>query len=50
MRLLYQVKLLDRKGYNDKEIAQMLSIKSGRLWYIRRDSRNFDLKEIIGLY
>lgn len=47
MRLLYQVKLLDRKGYNDKEIAQMLSIKSGRLWYIRRDSRNFDLKELL---
>ena len=47
MRLLYQVKLLDRKGYNDKEIAQMLSIKSGRLWYIRRDSRNFVLKELL---
>lgn len=47
MRLLYQVKLLDRKGYNDREIAQMLSINPYRLKYIRRDSQNFDLKELL---
>lgn len=47
MRLLYQVKLLDRKGYNDKEIAQILSINPYRLKYIRRDGKDFDLKELL---
>ncbi len=47
LRLLYQVKFLDRKGYNDKEIASMLSINPYRLRYIRQDSGNFDLNELL---
>ena len=47
MRLLYQVKLLDRKGYNDREIAQILSMNPYRLKYIRRDGKDFDLKELL---
>ncbi len=39
MRLLYQVKLLDRKGYNDREIAQMLAINPYRLKYIRNEGQ-----------
>ncbi len=41
------MKLLDRKGYNDREIAQILSINPYRLKYIRRDGKDFDLKELL---
>ena len=47
LRLLYQVKLLDRKGYNDQEIAKMLSINPYRLRYIRADGQDFDLNELL---
>jgi DNA polymerase-3 subunit delta len=47
LRLLYQVKLLDRKGYNDAEIGKMLSIKPFRLRYIRQDGKEFELSEIL---
>ena len=30
MRLIYQVKLLDRKGYTDQEIAKMLAVNPFR--------------------
>ncbi len=47
MRLLYQVKLLDRKGYNDREIGTMLSLNPYRLKYIRQDGQNYDLNELL---
>lgn len=47
LRLLYQVKLLDRKGYNDQEIAKMLSLNPYRLRYIRQDGKDFELSELL---
>ncbi len=47
LRLLYQVKFLDRKGYNNQEIAKMLSLNPYRLKYIRNDGKNFELKELL---
>lgn len=47
LRLLYQVKLLDRKGYNDREIAQMLSLNPYRLKYIRKDGKDYELGELL---
>ena len=47
LRLLYQVRLLDRKGYNDKEIASMLSLNQFRLKYIRADGKDFELNELL---
>ncbi len=47
MRLLYQVKLLDRKGYNDREIGEILSINPYRLKYIRADGVDFDINELL---
>ena len=46
LRLLYQVSLLDRKGYNDGEIAKMLNINRFRLKYIREDSKYHSLEQI----
>ncbi len=47
MRLIYQVKLLDRKGYNDKEIAKMLGVNPYRLKYIRQEGQDYDLNELL---
>lgn len=47
MRLLYQVKLLDRKGYTDKEIAKMLAINPYRLRYIRQEGNHFDSHDLL---
>ena len=47
MRLLYQVKLLDRKGYNDREIGSILSLNPYRLKYIRQDGKDFDIGELL---
>lgn len=47
MRLIYQVKLLDRKGYNDKEIGKILGINPYRLKYIRQEGKDFDLNELL---
>jgi len=47
IRLLYQVKLLDRKGYNDQEIAKMLSLNPYRLKYIRQDGKDFEIQELL---
>lgn len=47
MRLLYQVKLLDRKGYNDREIGQILSLNPYRLKYIRQDGKDYEIKELL---
>lgn len=47
MRLIYQVKLLDRKGYNDKEIGKILSINPYRLKYLRQEGQDYDLNELL---
>lgn len=47
MRLLYQVKLLDRKGYTDKEIASILAVNPYRLKYVRKEGRDFDIQELV---
>jgi DNA polymerase III, delta subunit (EC 2.7.7.7) len=47
MRLLYQVKVLDRKGYTDKEIAKMLAINPYRLRYIRQEGKDFDSNDLL---
>lgn len=47
LRLLYQVKLLDRKGYNDQEIAKMLSLNPYRLKYVRQDGKDFEIQELL---
>lgn len=47
LRLLYQVKLLDRKGYNDQEIGKLLSINPFRLRYVRQDGKDYELKELL---
>lgn len=47
LRLLYQVKLLDRKGYNDQEIAKILSLNPYRLKYIRKDGSKYEIGELL---
>ncbi len=47
LRLLYQVKVLDRKGYNDQEIAKKLSLNPYRLRYIRQDGKDYEIKELL---
>lgn len=47
MRLLYQVKLLDRKGYTDKEIASILAINPYRLKYIRKEGKDFAIQDLL---
>ena len=47
MRLIYQVKLLDRKGYNDKEIGKILGVNPYRLKYVRQEGKDFDLNELL---
>ena len=47
MRLIYQVKLLDRKGYKDKEIAKFLGVNPYRLKYVRQEGKDFDLNELL---
>lgn len=49
LRTLYQVKLLDRKGYNDQEISRYLDMNPYRLRYIRMDSPHFELDDILKL-
>lgn len=47
MRLIYQVKLLDRKGYTDQEIAKILKVNPYRLKYIRNEGKDYDLDELL---
>ena len=50
LRSIYQVKFLDRKGYNDDEIASMLSFKSKyRLKYLRQDGKQYDINDLLYL-
>lgn len=47
LRLLYQVKLLDRKGYNDREIGKMLHLNPYRLKYVRQDGKDFEIPDLL---
>lgn len=47
IRLLYQVKLLERKGYTDQEMAKILAINPFRVKYIRNDARIFELNDLL---
>ena len=47
MRLIYQVKLLDRKGYTDQEIAKMLAVNPFRLKYVRKEGQFFQIDELL---
>lgn len=47
MRLIYQVKILDRKGYTDKEIGKFLGVNPYRLKYLRQEGKDFDLNELL---
>lgn len=47
MRLIYQVKLLDRKGYTNKEIGKILGVNPYRLKYLRQEGKDFDLNELL---
>lgn len=47
MRLLYQVKVLDRKGYTDKEIAKMLNVNPYRLRYVRLEGKVFETQDLL---
>lgn len=47
LRLLYQVKLLDRKGYNDQEIGKILSMNPYRLRYVRQDGKDYEISELL---
>lgn len=47
MRLLYQVKVLDRKGYTDKEIASILAVNPYRLKYIRQEGKEFSIQQLL---
>jgi len=47
LRLLYQVIVLDRKGYNDQEIAKYLTVNSYRLRYIRQDKDSYELNDLL---
>ncbi len=49
LRLLYQVKLLDRKGYTDKEIGSILSVNPYRLKYVRQEGGHFEIQELVDL-
>lgn len=49
LRLLYQVKLLDRKGYQDREIADYLGINPYRLKYVRMNDQSFELNDLLSL-
>ena len=46
MRLMMQVKTLERKGYNDHEMAKILSVNVFRLKYIRQDSKNYEIDDL----
>ncbi len=46
IRQLYQVKLLDRKGYTDKEIVKIIGINPRALFPVRKNARSFQLDEL----
>lgn len=49
LRLIYQIRFLDRKGYNDREIGQLLKVNPFRLKYLRKGAENLTLEDILAL-
>ena len=47
LRNLYQVKLLSRKGYQDKEIAKMCGLNPRAIYPIRKNGEGFDINELL---
>ena len=47
LRMMTQVLMLIELGKSDTEIASMLNISSGRLYYLKRDIQNRSCKEIL---
>ncbi|MGI6509470.1 MAG: DNA polymerase III subunit delta [Erysipelotrichaceae bacterium] len=47
LRMMSQVLMLTEMGKKDNEIASMLNISRGRLYYIKRDIKNKSCKEIL---
>ena len=47
LRNLYQVKLLERKGYSDKEMVKVLGINPRAIYPIRKNAQAFELSELI---
>lgn len=46
MRQIYQVKLLERKGYTDKEMVKILGINPRAIYPIRKNARAFAIDEL----
>ena len=44
---LMTIKLLDRKGYTDQEIAKMLAVNPFRLKYVRKEGQFFQIDELL---
>ena len=47
LRHLYEVKLLSRKGYNDREIAKMTGINPRAIYPIRKNGEKFEINELL---
>lgn len=47
LRNLYQVKLLSRKGYQDKEIARMCGLNPRAIYPIRKNGEGFEINELL---
>ncbi|HQB33074.1 MAG TPA: DNA polymerase III subunit delta, partial [Erysipelotrichaceae bacterium] len=47
LRMMSQVLMLKEMGKSDREIADELDITSGRLYYIRRDIKNRNSREVL---
>ncbi len=47
LRMMSQVLMLSEMGKKDSEIASILNISSGRLYYIKRDIQNKNCEEIL---
>lgn len=47
LRNLYEVKLLSRKGYSDKEIAKMTGINPRAIYPIRKNGEKFELSNLL---
>ncbi len=47
IRLVYQVKILERKGYNNQEMASKMGISPFRIRYIIEDAARFEINELL---
>ena len=49
LRMIYQVKIFMKKGYSEADIAKILDVKPGALYYMRDSLRKYDEKRLIFL-